>query len=99
MQFQNLITGNIKDSVFEAIWNIKNHPSILTIQKYSKNKIFHFDKVDIGEIEKKIVKLRDTLNKWLIPNSHKQYTNSSYWNVQTYEQPITAYYEYGLTTG
>ena len=38
----------------------KNHPSIVVIQKYSKNKIFHFEEVNIGEVEKEILKLDKT---------------------------------------
>ena len=38
----------------------KNDPSIYAIQKYSKNKIFHFKEVKIGENEKKILKLDKT---------------------------------------
>ena len=54
------VTENIKDPVFKAILKYKNHPSILAIQKYSKNKIFHFEEVNIGEIEKEILKLDKT---------------------------------------
>ena len=50
-------TKNIKDPVFKAILKFKNHPSILAIHKYSKNKTFHFEKVKIGEIVKEILKL------------------------------------------
>ena len=50
------VTKNIKDLVFKAILKYKNHPSILTIQKYSKNKLFHFEEVKIGKIEKEILK-------------------------------------------
>ena len=46
------VAGNIKDPVFKAILKYKNHPSILAIQKYSKNKTFHFEEVNIGEDEK-----------------------------------------------
>ena len=43
---------NTKDPVFRGILKYKNHPSILAIQKCSKNKTFHFEEVSIGEIEK-----------------------------------------------
>ena len=46
------VTENIKDPVFKAILKYKNHPSILAIQKYRKNKTFHFEEVNIGEVEK-----------------------------------------------
>lgn len=36
---------------------MKYHPSILEIQKYSKNKIFPFQEVSVGKIEKEILKL------------------------------------------
>ena len=39
----NSVTQNIKDPVFKAILKHKNHPSILAIQKYSRNKTFHFE--------------------------------------------------------
>ena len=51
------VTKDIKDPFFKAILKYKNHPSILAIQKYSKNKIFHFEEVKIGEMEKEILKL------------------------------------------
>ena len=54
------VTGNIKDPVSKAILKYKYHPSILAIQKYSKNKTFHFEEVDIGEVEKEILKLDKT---------------------------------------
>ena len=53
----NSVTENIKDPVFKAILKYKNHPSILAIQKYSKNKTFHFEEVNIEEVEKEILKL------------------------------------------
>ena len=53
----NSVTKNIKDPVFKAILKYKNHPSILAIQKYSKNKTFHFEEVNIEEVEKEILKL------------------------------------------
>ena len=56
----NSVTGNIKDPVSKAILKYKNHPSILAIQKYSKNKTFHFKEVNIGEVEKEILKLDKT---------------------------------------
>ena len=56
----NSVTENIKDPVFKAILKYKNHPSILAIQKYSKNKTFHFKEVNIGEVEKEILKLDKT---------------------------------------
>ena len=36
----NSVTENIKDPVFKPILKYENHPSILGIQKYSKNKYF-----------------------------------------------------------
>ena len=54
------VTVNIKDPVFKAILIYKNHLSILPIQKYSKNKKFHFEDVNIGEVEKEILKLDKT---------------------------------------
>ena len=59
----NSVTENIKDPVFKAILKYKNHPSILAIQKYSKNKTFHFEEVNIGEVEKEILKL-DKTSHW-----------------------------------
>ena len=53
----NSVTKNIKDPVSKAILKYKNHPSILAIQKYSKNKTFHFEEVNIEEVEKEILKL------------------------------------------
>ena len=44
----------------KAILKYKNHSIILAIQKYSKNKTFHFKEVKIGEIEKEILKLDKT---------------------------------------
>ena len=38
----------------------KNHPSILAIQKNSKNKTFHFEEVKSGKVEKEILKLDKT---------------------------------------
>ena len=54
----DLITRNIWDPVFKTILKYKNHPSILSIQKYVK--IFHFEDVNIGEIEKEILKFDKT---------------------------------------
>ena len=54
----NSVTKNIKDPVFKAILKYKNHRSILAIQKYSKNKIFHFEDV---KVEKEILKLSKTI--------------------------------------
>ena len=51
---------NIKEPLSKAILKYKNHPSILAIQKYSKKKTFHFEEVDIGEVEKEILKLGKT---------------------------------------
>ena len=51
----NSVTKNIKDPVFTAIFKYKNHPSILSIQKYSKSKTFNFEEVNIGEVEKEIL--------------------------------------------
>ena len=56
----NSVTKNIKDPVSKAILKYKNHPSILAIQKYSKNKTFHFEVVNIEKVEKKILKLDRT---------------------------------------
>ena len=56
----NSVTENIKDPVFKAILKYKNHPSIFATQKYSKKKTFHFEEVDIGEVETKILKLGKT---------------------------------------
>ena len=56
----NSVTENIKNPVFKSILNYKNHPSILAIQKYSKNKTFHFEEVNIGEVEKEILKIDKT---------------------------------------
>ena len=53
----NSVTENMKGPVFKAILKYKNHPSILAIQKYSKNKTFHFEEVNIEEVEKEILKL------------------------------------------
>ena len=39
----NSVTQNIKDPVFKAILKHKNHLSILAIQKYIRNKTFHFE--------------------------------------------------------
>ena len=54
------VTENIKDPVSKAILKYKNHPTILKMQKCSKNKIFHFEEVNMGEIETKILKLNKT---------------------------------------
>ena len=54
------VTENIKDPVFKDILKYKNHPSILAIQKYSKNKTFHFEEVNMGESRKKILQLGKT---------------------------------------
>ena len=56
----NSVIENIKNPVFKAILKDKNHPSILAIQKYSKSKTFHFEKVNIGEVGKEILKLDKT---------------------------------------
>ena len=56
----NSVTENIKDPVFKAILKYKNHPSILAIQKYSKNKTFHFEEVNSSEVEKEILQLDKT---------------------------------------
>ena len=56
----NSVTENIKDPVFKAILEKNNHPSTLTIRKYSKSKAFHLEKVNIGEVEKEILKLDKT---------------------------------------
>ena len=47
----NLFTKNINDPVSKSILKYKNNPSILAIQNYSKNKIFHFEEVKIREIK------------------------------------------------
>ena len=54
------VTKNIKDPVFKTILKYKNHLSILAIQKYSKKKIFHFEEVNIEEVEKEILKFDKT---------------------------------------
>ena len=54
------VTVNIEDPVFKAIWKYKNHASILEIRKNSKNKIFDFEEVKIGEIKNEILKLDKT---------------------------------------
>ena len=54
----NPVTENIKDPVFKVILKYKNYLSILAIQKYSKNKIFHFEEV---KVEKEILKLSKTI--------------------------------------
>ena len=56
----DLVTVSIKNPIFKALLKYKNHHSILANQKYSKNKIFHFKEVNIGEVEKKIRKLDKT---------------------------------------
>ena len=56
---QMTVTENIKNVVFKVTFKYKSHPSILEIQKYSKNKLSHF-KVKIGEIKKEILKLDKT---------------------------------------
>ena len=56
----NSVTENIKDPVFKAILKYKNYLSILAVQKYSKNKILHFEEVNTGEVEKEILKLDKT---------------------------------------
>ena len=53
----NLVKENSKDPVFKPILKYKNHPNVLAIQKYSKNKTCHFEEVNIGEVEKEILKL------------------------------------------
>ena len=57
------VTKNIKDPVFKAILKYKNHPSIFAIQKYCKNKTFHFEEINIGEVEKEILKLDKSFAK------------------------------------
>ena len=54
------VTENIKDLVFKAILKYKNHPNILAIQKYDKNKIFNFEEVSFGKVKKEILKLHRT---------------------------------------
>ena len=39
----NSVNESIKETVSKAILKYKNHPSIFSIQKYSKNKTFHFE--------------------------------------------------------
>ena len=56
----NSASENIKDSVFKAISKYKNQPSILAIQKYSRNNTFHFEEKNIGEVENEILKLGKT---------------------------------------
>ena len=53
----NPLTENIKDPVFKAILKYKNHPSILAIQEYSKNKTFDFEEVNTEKSKKKILGL------------------------------------------
>ena len=48
----NSVTENIKDPAIKAILKYKNHLSILAIQKYSKNKTFHFEEDSTEEVEK-----------------------------------------------
>ena len=54
----NSVTENMKGPVFKAILKYKNHPSILAIQKYSKNKTFHFEEVNSSESRKKNSSIR-----------------------------------------
>ena len=49
------VTENIQDPVFKTILKYKNHSSVLEIQKHSKNKIFYFEGLKVGEIEKKFL--------------------------------------------
>ena len=49
------VTENVKDLVSKAILKYKNHPSILEMQKYSKNKIIHSEEVNIGEAKQKFL--------------------------------------------
>ena len=56
----DLVTGSIKDPVFKAVLKYKHHQNILAAHKYSKNKVFHFKEVNIGEVEKEILKLDKT---------------------------------------
>ena len=56
----NSVTENMKDPVFKAILEKNNPHSTLTTRKYSKNKAFHLEKVNIGEVEKEILKLDKT---------------------------------------
>ena len=53
----NSVAENIKDPAFKATLKYKSHSSILAIQKYIKNKTFHFEEVNIEEVEKEILKL------------------------------------------
>ena len=53
----NSVKENIKDPVFKHILKYRNHPNVLAIQKYSKNKTCHFEEVNIVEVEKEILKL------------------------------------------
>ena len=61
-QFDSNDSGNenINDPVLKATLKYKNHESILAIKKYSKNKLFHFEEVKIGKIEKENLKLDKT---------------------------------------
>ena len=52
---KNSVTENIKNPVFKATLKCEKHPSILAIQKYNKNKIFHFKEVKNGETKKEIL--------------------------------------------
>ena len=51
------VTENIKETVFKTILKYKNHPTTFAIQKYSKNKALHLEELNIGEVEKEILKL------------------------------------------
>ena len=60
IRFKRFNYVNIKDPDFKTILKYKSHPGILAVQKYNKSKIFHFEEVKIGEIEKEIPKLDKT---------------------------------------
>ena len=58
-EYENLnsIIENIKDPVFRAILNYKNHSSIIAINKTSKNSKFSFHEVNNEKIAKEIRRL------------------------------------------
>ena len=56
----DLVTTNIKDPVFKGVLKYKHHQNVLATQKYSKKKVFHFKEVNMGEVEKEILKLDKT---------------------------------------
>ena len=83
----NSVTENIKDPVFKAILEKNNHLSTLTIRKYSKNKAFHLEKLNIGEVEKEILKLDKTKasQKTDIPTSIMKENTDVFAGLSMYE--------------